>query len=45
MRAAVIKEFGAPHVLRLNEVPDPPPGAGEVVIDVELANVTFVKRR
>jgi len=43
MRAAVIKEFGAPHVLRLDEVPDPPPGAGEVVIDVALANVTFVE--
>jgi NADPH:quinone reductase len=42
MRAVVMKEFGAPHVLRLDEVPDPPPGAGEVVIDVELANVTFV---
>jgi len=43
MRAVVMKEFGAPHVLRLGEVPDPPPGAGEVVIDVELANVTFVE--
>ena len=43
MRAVVMKEFGAPHVLRLDEVPDPPPGAEEVVIDVELANVTFVE--
>jgi NADPH:quinone reductase len=43
MRAVVMKEFGAPHVLRLDEVPDPRPGAGEVVIDVELANVTFVE--
>jgi NADPH:quinone reductase len=43
MWAAVIREFGAPHVLRLGEVPDPPPGAGEVVIDVDLANVTFVE--
>jgi NADPH:quinone reductase len=43
MRAVVIREFGAPHVLRLDEVPDPPPGPGEVVIDVELANVTFVE--
>jgi NADPH:quinone reductase len=42
MQAVVMKEFGAPHVLRLDEAPDPPPGAGEVVIDVELANVTFV---
>jgi NADPH:quinone reductase len=42
MRAAVIKEFGGPHVLRLDEAPDPPPGAGDVIIDVELANVTFV---
>ena len=43
MRAVVMKEFGAPDVLRLAEVPDPPPGADEVVIDVELANVTFVE--
>ena len=43
MRAVVMKEFGAPHVLRLEEVPEPAPGAGEVVIDVELANVTFVE--
>jgi NADPH2:quinone reductase len=43
MRAVVMKEFGAPHVLRLDEVPDPLAGAGEVVIDVELANVTFVE--
>jgi len=43
MRAAVIKEFGAPYVLRLDEAPDPPLGAGEVLIDVELANVTFVE--
>jgi NADPH2:quinone reductase len=42
MRAVVIKEFGGPDVLRLDEVPDQPAGAGEVVIDVELANVTFV---
>jgi NADPH:quinone reductase len=43
MRAVVMKEFGAPHVLRLDEVPDPLSAAGEVVIDVELANVTFVE--
>jgi NADPH:quinone reductase len=43
MRAVVMKEFGAPRVLRLEEVPDPAPGAGQVVIDVELASVTFVE--
>ena len=43
MRAVVIREFGAPDVLKLEEVDDPSASAGEVVIDVELANVTFVE--
>jgi len=43
MRAVVIREFGAPDVLQLDEVHDLSAGAGEVVIDVELANVTFVE--
>ena len=43
MRAVVMREFGAPDVLKLDEVHDPLAGAGEVVIDVELAGVTFVE--
>jgi putative PIG3 family NAD(P)H quinone oxidoreductase len=34
MHAVVITEPGGPEVLRWTEVPDPPPGPGEVVIDV-----------
>jgi putative PIG3 family NAD(P)H quinone oxidoreductase len=34
MRAVVVSEPGGPEVLRVDEVPDPVPAAGEVVIDV-----------
>ena len=34
MRAVVITEPGGPDVLQVREVPDPQPGAGEVLIDV-----------
>jgi putative PIG3 family NAD(P)H quinone oxidoreductase len=34
MKAVVITEFGGPDVLRLQDVPDPVVGPGEVVIDV-----------
>ena len=34
MRAVRFHEFGGPDVLRVEEVPDPSAGAGEVVIDV-----------
>src|SRR5215472_4377107 len=43
MRAVVMRKFGAPPVLQLAEVPDPAATPGEVVIDVEFANVTFVE--
>ncbi|MFZ0216497.1 MAG: zinc-binding dehydrogenase, partial [Candidatus Dormiibacterota bacterium] len=43
MRAIVVDAFGPPDVLRLAEVPDPTPGAGEVVVDVQLAGITFVE--
>ncbi|HKA95928.1 MAG TPA: alcohol dehydrogenase catalytic domain-containing protein, partial [Streptosporangiaceae bacterium] len=43
MRAVAMKEFGAPQVLQLAELPDVAAGAGEVAIDVEFANVTFVE--
>ncbi len=39
MRAVVITEPGGPDVLRVEEVPDPVPGPGEVVIDVATAGV------
>jgi len=34
MRAVVIREHGGPEVLRVEEVPDPAPGPGEVVVRV-----------
>ncbi|MEU6137485.1 NADPH:quinone oxidoreductase family protein [Nocardioides sp. NPDC047086] len=41
MRAALVKEFGAPSVLTVEDVPDPVPGPGEVVIAVGAASVNF----
>jgi NADPH:quinone reductase len=43
MRAVVMRKFGPPEVLQLAEATDPVPAAQEVIIDVELANVTFVE--
>jgi NADPH:quinone reductase-like Zn-dependent oxidoreductase len=37
MRAAVIHEFGAPSVLREDELPDPVAGAGQVVVELKAA--------
>lgn len=37
MQAVVLREFGAPAVLRLEEAPDPEPGAGEVVVELRAA--------
>jgi putative PIG3 family NAD(P)H quinone oxidoreductase len=34
VRAIVVTEPGGPEVMRLDEVPDPVPGAGEVLLDV-----------
>jgi NADPH2:quinone reductase len=43
MRAVVLSEFGPPDVLVPAETPEPVPGAGQVVIDVAFANITFVE--
>ena len=43
MRAVIMREFGPPEVLEPAEVAGPAAGPGEVVIDVEFANVTFVE--
>lgn len=42
MRAIVVKEFGSADHLALAALPDPAPGAGEVVIAVEAAGVGLV---
>jgi NADPH:quinone reductase len=41
--AVVVREFGPPEVLEPAEVAEVRAGPGEAVIDVELANVTFVE--
>src|ERR1700760_45442 len=41
MRAVVFERNGGPSVLELQEVPDPTPGDGEVLVDVEAVGVNF----
>ena len=41
MRAVVCKAFGPPEDLVVEELPDPSPGLGEVLVDVKAAPVTF----
>ena len=43
MKAVVIREFGPPGVLRLEDVPGPSAGQAQVVIDVAFASITFVE--
>jgi NADPH2:quinone reductase len=42
MKAIVVREFGAPEVLKLEELPDPVAGPGQVVIRVKAAGVNPV---
>src|SRR6266511_1346917 len=39
LKAVVIREFGPPEVMRLEEVADPEPGPGEVLIRVHAVSV------
>lgn len=41
MKAIRIKEFGGPEVLKLEEVPVPEPGAGQVRVKIEAIGVNF----
>jgi NADPH2:quinone reductase len=41
VRAIVVSAFGGPDVLRLEDVPAPEPGAGELLVDVAYAGVNF----
>jgi len=41
MRAVQIQEFGGPEVLQVVELPDPEPGADEVVVEVARAGMNF----
>ena len=42
MRAIVVRQFGGPEVLSLEELPDPAPGPAEVVVRVRAAGVNPV---
>jgi NADPH:quinone reductase-like Zn-dependent oxidoreductase len=39
LKAVVIREFGPPNVMKVEEVPDPEPGPGEVLIRVHAVSV------
>lgn len=39
MRAIVLHEYGGPEVLRVEDVPDPKPQRGEVIVEVEAVGV------
>jgi NADPH:quinone reductase-like Zn-dependent oxidoreductase len=41
VRALVITEYGGPDVLKVEERPDPQPGAGEVRVAVKAAGINF----
>lgn len=43
MRAVRLHQFGSPEVLRLEEVADPKPGAGQVLIEVSAVGVQFLE--
>ena len=43
MRAIVIKQYGGPHVLAIEERPDPKPEAGQVVIEVKAFGVNHAE--
>lgn len=39
MKAIVLREFGGPEVLKLEDFPEPEPGPGEVVVEVHAVSV------
>ena len=41
MKAIVCREYGPPSTLTIEEVPEPVPGPGEVVVSVKAASVNF----
>jgi NADPH2:quinone reductase len=42
MRAVRVRRFGGPQMLVVEQVPDPAPGAGQVVVQMAAADVLFV---
>ena len=43
MRAIVVREFGEPEVMKVENVPDPRPGPGEVAVRIRAAGVNPVE--
>lgn len=43
MRAVWLRKFGGPEVLVAGDAPDPVPGEGRALVEVEFANITFVE--
>ncbi|MFI6179286.1 NmrA family NAD(P)-binding protein [Nonomuraea sp. NPDC051191] len=43
MRAVVLRRFGGPGSLVVEEVPDPVAGPGQVLVEVAVAGITFVE--
>jgi NADPH2:quinone reductase len=41
MRAIIVTRHGGPEVLELQDVPDPHPGPGQLLVDVEAAGVNY----
>jgi NADPH2:quinone reductase len=42
MHAIEVREFGPPDVLQVDDLPDPTPGAGQVLVDTAACDVLFV---
>lgn len=42
MRAAVVTRAGGPDVIEVQDLPDPPAGPDDLVVDVEAAGVNFI---
>jgi NADPH:quinone reductase len=42
MKAIVVRRFGAPEVMQIEELPDPVPGEGQVLVKLEAAGVNPV---
>ena len=42
MRAALVRTLGGPEALTVEELPDPTPGPGEVLVEVAASGVNFV---
>ncbi|MCP5093121.1 MAG: alcohol dehydrogenase catalytic domain-containing protein, partial [Gammaproteobacteria bacterium] len=41
MRALICKEYGPPESMRIEEVDDPVPGNGQILVDVAAAGINF----